>query len=142
LPHYLKIQTNRLGLGKSDQISGIGTALLLDQTESSPVREQFYTKVAGKSSSQVKAARSRLVFSGKATPPKELANSADVKKMVAANANAIGYIEKGSCGRVRQSSVNCRVTCPPEQTWRPGMTAIFLRNRLGYAWQHVQLTHH
>jgi hypothetical protein len=81
-------------LGKSDQIPGVGTALLLDQAESNPARELFYTKITGKLAAQVKAAWSRLVFSGKASPPKELANSAEVKKMVAANANAIGYIEK------------------------------------------------
>ncbi len=89
-------QIKSLFLGKSDQIPGIGTALLLDQAESSPVRDQFYSKVTGKSGSQVKAGWARLVFSGKATPPKELGNSADVKKMVIANANAIGYIDKGS----------------------------------------------
>lgn len=89
-------QAAALFLGKSDQIPGVGTALLMDQPEASPVRDQFYTKVAGKSASQVKAAWSRLVFSGRATPPKELASSAEVKKMVAANANAIGYIEKSA----------------------------------------------
>jgi ABC-type phosphate transport system substrate-binding protein len=89
-------QAASLFLGKSDQIPGVGVALLLDQAEANPVREQFYTKVAGKSASQVKAAWSRLVFSGKATPPKELANSAEVKKIVANNANAVGYIEKAA----------------------------------------------
>jgi ABC-type phosphate transport system substrate-binding protein len=89
-------QAAGLFLGKTDQLPGVGTALLLDQAEGSAVRELFYTKVAGKSGSQVKAAWSRLVFSGKATPPKELASSAEVKKMVAANPNAIGYIEKSA----------------------------------------------
>lgn len=89
-------QAAALFLGKSDQLPGVGTALLLDQAESNAVREQFYSKVAGKSGAQVKAAWSRLVFSGKATPPKELANSTEVKKMVANNANAVGYIEKSA----------------------------------------------
>ena len=89
-------QAAGLFLGKSDQLPGVGTALLLDLPESSATREHFYTKVAGKSGSQVKAAWSRLVFSGKATPPKELGSSAEVKKMVASNPNAIGYIEKSA----------------------------------------------
>ena len=42
------------------------------------------------------AAWSRLVFSGKATPPKEVGNSAEVKKLVSANPNTIGYIEKSA----------------------------------------------
>lgn len=89
-------QAAGLFLGKSDQLPGVGTALLLDLPEGSAVRETFYTKVAGKSGSQVKAAWSRLVFSGKATPPKELGSAAEVKKMVAANPNAVGYIEKSA----------------------------------------------
>jgi ABC-type phosphate transport system substrate-binding protein len=36
------------------------------------------------------------VFSGKATPPKELGSAAEVKKFVAANPDAIGYIEKSA----------------------------------------------
>ena len=64
--------------------------------ESPAAREHFYSKPTGKSSAQVKAAWSRLVFSGKGTPPKELGSSADVKKFVAANADAIGYIEKSA----------------------------------------------
>ena len=89
-------QAAGLFLGKTDQVPGLGTALLLDLPEGSATREAFYTKVAGKSGSQVKAAWSRLVFSGKATPPKELSSSAEVKKMVAANANVVGYIEKSA----------------------------------------------
>lgn len=85
-----------LYLGKSDQLPGVGVALLLDQTDGSAVRDAFYSKVSGKSAAQVKAAWSRLVFSGKATPPKEVANSAEVKKLVTTNANAMGYIEKSA----------------------------------------------
>jgi ABC-type phosphate transport system substrate-binding protein len=89
-------QAADLFLGKSDQLAGVGVALLLDHPEGDALRDQFYTKVTGKSAAQVKAAWSRLVFSGKATPPKEVANSAEVKKLVATNANAVGYIEKSA----------------------------------------------
>ncbi len=89
-------QAAALFLGKSDQLPGVGVALLLDQPESSAVRDAFYTKVTSKSAAQVKAAWSRLVFSGKATPPKEVGSSAEVKKLVASNQNAVGYIEKSA----------------------------------------------
>jgi ABC-type phosphate transport system substrate-binding protein len=89
-------QAADLFLGKSGQLPGAGNAVLLDQAESSPAHEQFYTKVTGKSAAQVKAAWSRLMFSGKAQPPKEVPNSAEVKKLVAANPDAIGYIEKSA----------------------------------------------
>lgn len=83
-------------LGKSSTLPGGATAAAADQSESAAIREQFYTKVTGKQAAQVKAAWSRLVFSGKGTPPKELASSADVKKFVAGNPDAIGYIEKSA----------------------------------------------
>ena len=83
-------------LGKSNTLPGGGTAAPTDLPDSSAVREQFYTKVTGKNAAQVKAGWSRLVFSGKATPPKELASAADVKKFVASNPDAIGYIEKSA----------------------------------------------
>lgn len=59
-----------------------------------PLRSEFYKKVLDKDSTQVKAIWSKLVFTGKASAPKELASSADVKKAVAADVSAIGYIEK------------------------------------------------
>jgi ABC-type phosphate transport system substrate-binding protein len=89
-------QVSNIFLGKSNTLPSGGTAAAVDQVESAAVRELFYTKVTGKQSAQVKAAWSRLVFSGKATPPKELASSAEVKKFVAANPDAIGYVEKSA----------------------------------------------
>ena len=75
-------------LGKSTAMKPVDNA--------TPVRSQFYTKVAGKDEAQVKAIWSKLVFTGKATPPKELPSSADVVKAVGADANAIGYVEKSA----------------------------------------------
>ncbi|MBB5205991.1 ABC-type phosphate transport system substrate-binding protein [Inhella inkyongensis] len=89
-------QVSALFLGKSNALPSGAAAALVDQPEASPVYEQFYSKVAGKTTAQVKAAWSRLTFSGKATPPNRLASSADVKKFVAGNPDAIGYIEKSA----------------------------------------------
>jgi len=83
-------------LGKSSTLPSGATAAPADLPESAAVREQFYSKVTGKQSAQVKAAWSRLVFSGKGTPPKELASAAEVKKFVAGNPDAIGYVEKSA----------------------------------------------
>jgi len=83
-------------LGKSSTLPGGATAAPADLPDGSPVRDKFYSSVTGKQASQVKAAWSRLVFSGKATPPRELGSAADVKKFVAANPDAIGYIEKSA----------------------------------------------
>jgi ABC-type phosphate transport system substrate-binding protein len=77
-------------LGKSTALTPI------DQPESAPIRAEFYKKVADKDLSQAKALWSKLVFTGKATMPREAGNSEDVKKAVAANPNAIGYIDRSA----------------------------------------------
>ena len=68
----------------------------IDQPEDAPVRAEFYKKVTDKDASQAKALWSKLVFTGKASMPKEVANSAAVKSAVAANPKAIGYMEKSA----------------------------------------------
>jgi ABC-type phosphate transport system substrate-binding protein len=83
-------QAAQFFLGKSNMFTPV------DQPESSPIRAEFYHKVADKDPAQVKAIWSKLVFTGKATPPKEFANSAEVKKAVAADPKAIGYIDKSA----------------------------------------------
>ena len=89
-------QVSGIFLGKSNTLPSGATAAPTDLPESAATRELFYTKVTGKSTAQVKAAWSRLVFSGKGTPPKELGSAAEVKKFVAGNPDAIGYIEKSA----------------------------------------------
>ncbi|MGQ0596775.1 hypothetical protein [Aquabacterium sp.] len=89
-------QAAAIFLGKSSMLPSGQTAVPADLPESSQAREIFYSKAAGKSPAQVKATWARLTFSGKATPPKELPTAADVKKLVVANPDAIGYIEKSA----------------------------------------------
>jgi len=83
-------QASQFFLGKSNLFTPV------DQADGSAIRNEFYKKVADKDAAQVKALWSKLVFTGKATPPKEYPNSADVKKAVAADPKAIGYIDKSA----------------------------------------------
>lgn len=91
-----KDQVSDIFLGKSTSIPGGGTAVPVDQPESSPLRDEFYSKVTGKSAAQAKSLWSKLAFTGKGTPPKEVGSSAEVKKTVAGTPGAIGYIEKAA----------------------------------------------
>ncbi len=68
----------------------------VDLDDSSPLRAEFYKKATGREPAQVKAAWSRLVFSGRAQSPKEVADLSAVKKAVAADPRAVGYIEKSA----------------------------------------------
>lgn len=81
-----------LYLGKTTSLPGGGHAKLYDLADANPGREMFYQAATGKSASQVKSVWSRLVFSGRALPPKELSNDAAVVKAVAADPDAIGYV--------------------------------------------------
>ena len=83
-------QVSNIFLGKSSDLAGV------DLPDGNAVRDAFYQKVTGKDAAQVKAYWAKLVFTGKAQPLKEMASDADVKKCVAANPNAIGYIDKGA----------------------------------------------
>jgi ABC-type phosphate transport system substrate-binding protein len=83
-------QASQFFLGKSNMFTPI------DQTEGSAIRNDFYQKLTDKDAAQVKAIWSKLVFTGKATPPKEYKSNADVKKAVADDPKAIGYIDKAA----------------------------------------------
>ena len=85
-----KDQVAQFFLGKSSAM------IPVDQPDGAPVRAEFYKKVTDKDASQVKSLWSKLVFTGKATMPKEVGDSAAVKKAVAADPKAIGYIEKSA----------------------------------------------
>ena len=94
-------EISQIYLGKSKAMKPM-------ETSGSPIRSQFYSKVAGKDEAQVKAIWSKLVFTGKATAPKELASSAEVVKAVASDPNAIGYVDKSAV----DSSVKVVYTVP------------------------------
>jgi ABC-type phosphate transport system substrate-binding protein len=68
----------------------------VDQTVGSAIYVQFYKKVTGRDVAQVKAIWSRILFTGRGLPPKQLPDSEAVKKAVAANPNTVGYIEKSA----------------------------------------------
>ncbi|ALZ77246.1 phosphate ABC transporter substrate-binding protein [Rheinheimera sp. F8] len=86
-------EISRLFTGRGTAFNNGSKATPFNLAEAAPARAEFDTKVLGKSSSQMKAYWSKLVFTGKGTPPKELATDADVKAAVAADPAAIGYID-------------------------------------------------
>lgn len=91
-----KEQVSDVFLGRASALPGGASAVPVDLPESSPLREEFYTKATGKSAAQVKSFWAKMSFTGKGKPPQEGASSADVKKAVAAAPGGIGYIEKSA----------------------------------------------
>lgn len=85
-----KDQVADLFLGKNQSMTPV------DQPEGSAIHGDFYRKATGRDAAQVKATWARLVFSGKAQAPRQVADSAAVKRAVAADPRAVGYIEKSA----------------------------------------------
>ncbi|GAB2916490.1 phosphate ABC transporter substrate-binding protein [Rheinheimera gaetbuli] len=56
-------------------------------------RAVFDEKAVGRSSAQLKAYWSKLVFTGKGNPPQEVASDADVIAFISNNEYGIGYID-------------------------------------------------
>lgn len=86
-------EITRLFTGRGASFAGGAKATPLNQAEAAAARADFDSKVLGKSSSQMKAYWSKLVFTGKGTPPKELADDGAVLAAVAADPSAIGYVD-------------------------------------------------
>ena len=83
-------------LGRTSRFPDGAPAVPIDQAESSRARDEFYARFAGKSAAQMKAYWSKIIFTGRGQPPREAPNSAEVKKLLADNPQAIGYIEKSA----------------------------------------------
>jgi ABC-type phosphate transport system substrate-binding protein len=86
----------KIYFGESKSWSDNSPVVAYDLPEENPERANFSSELLGKSVSNMKALASRNMFSGKAVPPKELASDDEVKKNVAANKGAIGYIKASS----------------------------------------------
>jgi hypothetical protein len=62
--------------------------------EKNPLRDEFYAKACKKDPAQVQAIWGKLLFTGTGTPPAEVDSAAAMKKAVAADPNAVGYLDK------------------------------------------------
>jgi ABC-type phosphate transport system substrate-binding protein len=80
-------------LGKVARFPNGVLAVPIDQMEGSAAREAFYARYAGKSPAQVKAHWSKIIFTGRGQPPKTVKDNIEIKKQLALNPNAIGYID-------------------------------------------------
>lgn len=62
----------------------------------SAAREDFYKKATSRDAAQIKAVWARIQFTGLGQAPKELPDDAAIKKAVAADPKAVGYIDKSN----------------------------------------------
>ena len=88
-----KSSIKKIFLGKSKSFSNGRAAILLSSKADAPVTDEFNKKVIGKSSNQVNAYWSKMIFTGKGTPPQEMATTSEIIAAISANPDAIGYMD-------------------------------------------------
>ena len=69
------------------------TALPVDLPSDSPLRASYYQLLVDKTVPQINSYWARLLFTGRATPPRVLSDLASVLETVGENRDAIGYAD-------------------------------------------------
>lgn len=86
----------RIFLGKDKKFADGNESIAVNQSADTQIRQDFDEAVLGRSSSQVSAYWSKLVFTGKGIPPKEVSSDAEVIDLVSKNPSVVGYINRAS----------------------------------------------
>lgn len=81
-------------LGRYRRLPTGDAAQPIDQPESSALRAEFYRKLVNKDVNEINAYWSRLIFSGRTSPPLQAASVAEVTVQLLARPGAIAYVER------------------------------------------------
>lgn len=84
---------SKIYLGREKSFADGTSVIPVSQGETAPVTAEFNDKVLKKTGSQLKAYWSKLVFTGKGTPPKEATSDEDVMNLVSSNPSLVGYVD-------------------------------------------------
>jgi hypothetical protein len=87
-------EVKKVFLGREPQLGG--QAVTVVYQKDGPVRADFEGKVLGKSGADLTAYWSKLIFTGKAQAPEEVAGDAAVKTRLAGSPGAVGYVSDGA----------------------------------------------
>jgi ABC-type phosphate transport system substrate-binding protein len=90
------LDISRIFLGKAKSYPDGAQAVPVAQSDATGASDEFNTKVLTKSSSQLQAYWSKLVFTGKGTPPKEVDSDQEMLELIQANPSLIGYVQSTS----------------------------------------------
>jgi len=93
-------EAKKVFLGREAVIAGQSVSVIYQKDGA--IRTDFETKVLGKTGSDLSAYWSKLIFTGKAAAPDEVAGDAGVKSKLAASPGAVGYVsDAGIDGSVK-----------------------------------------
>ncbi len=89
-------QVAAIFLAQTDRFPDGAEAVALDLPPGSALRDAFYQRVAAMSPALMKSYWTKMMFTGRGQPPRELHNSGAVRRMVADNPAMIGYIDRAA----------------------------------------------
>jgi ABC-type phosphate transport system substrate-binding protein len=93
IDQFTREQVVDLYMGRLSNFPDGRPALPIDQAAESPARAQFYQTLIGKSVPQVNAYWARLLFTGRATPPRVLGQVNAILRTVRENPDALAYVD-------------------------------------------------
>ncbi len=81
-------------LGRYRRLPTGDTALPIDQPEASVVRAEFYRRLVNKDVNEINAYWSRLIFSGRTSPPLQVNSAAEVMVLLLGQPGSVAYMER------------------------------------------------
>jgi len=84
-------EAEQLYLGRLSALRD-GTPVKLLDLPSSPIRDTFYAALIGKNAAQTRAYWSRMVFTGRARPPREVTDVEQMRAQLRSDPVFIGYL--------------------------------------------------
>jgi len=88
-----KKDAKKIFLGKKNKFIQ-GDLYVIELSSSNPMKAQFHKKVTKKSLAQLESYWSKQLFTGKATPPVEVADANTVKATIGQHPNGISYMDE------------------------------------------------
>ena len=80
-------------MGRYRRLGSGAPATPIDQSDPA-IRADFYRRLVNKNPSEINAYWSRLVFSGKATPPESAATGKDVARILGNSSGMVAYLDR------------------------------------------------
>lgn len=94
ITHISREEAEQLYLGRLSALRD-GTPVRLLDLAPGPSRNAFYQRLIGKNPTQTRAYWSRIVFTGRARPPREVAGPEELRNALNQDPNLIGYLPVG-----------------------------------------------
>lgn len=86
----------KMFLGKSKNFDNGKVVILLSPKTGTPASDEFNKNVLRKTAPQINAYWSKMIFTGKGTPPQEMESATEIISAIAGNKDAISFIDTGS----------------------------------------------